>query len=178
MTDLEILNENDLSKKVYMVFEKYKPLIMKKACLYEKCSRGRIDREDFALDVYEKLYYFVGRIVIEKVKNFDNFSYYQSVRFAIFRVYHKTRKIFEQEKLFDLDSEGNEINMAISKFGVSELSPDIPKFFSYLTERQKYVLKQYMNGKTYLQIRSVLKCSHGTIAGEMRKMRKIYNEFF
>ena len=53
MTDLEILNENDLSKKVYMVFEKYKPLIMKKASLYERCSSGRIQKEDFISDVYE-----------------------------------------------------------------------------------------------------------------------------
>ena len=178
MTDLEILNENDLSKKVYMVFEKYKPLIMKKASLYERCSHGRINKEDFALDVYEKLYYFVGRIVIEKVKNIDNFSYYQSVHFAILRVFYKAKKIIENERLFNLDSDGNEIDIVISKFGVSELAPDISKFFSCLTERQKFVLEQCMSGKTYLEIRNVLKCSHGTVAREIWKMKKIYNKFF
>jgi DNA-directed RNA polymerase specialized sigma24 family protein len=178
MTDLEILNENDLSKKVYMVFEKYKPLIMKKAYLYERCSKGRIQKEDFMSDVYEKLYYFVGKIEINKVKNLNKFSYYKSVYFAILRVYYKTRKIFDCEHLFDFDEDGNETVQLVSKFGFSEMAPDISKFMDRLTDRQKYVVQKRMEGRTFLEIRKELNLSHGSVVRDVYIAKQIYNEYF
>lgn len=178
MTDLEILQNGTISEKVYNVFTKYKPLIMKKASLYERCSKGRIQKEDFISDVYEALYYFVGRIDIEKVKDLSKFSYYKSVHFAILRVFYKTKKVFDYEHLFDLDEDGNEKTQLVSKFGVSELAPDISKFMKRLSERQKFVLNKRMKGKTFQEIRTVLKCSHGTVVRDMYIAKQIYNEYF
>lgn len=178
MTDLEILQNGSVSEKVYNVFEKYKPLIMKKASLYEKCSKGRISKEDFASDVYEKLYYFVGRLEINKVKNIDKFSYYKSVHFAILRVYYKTRTIFDCEKLFELDEDGNEKIQLLSRNVVCETAPDISKFMKRLSDRQKFVLEEKMKGKTFQEIRMVLKCSHGTVVRDIYIAKQIYNEYF
>lgn len=178
MTDLEILQNGSISEKVYNVFEKYKPLIMKKASLYERCSKGRIQKEDFISDVYEVLYYFVGRMDIKKVKNVSNFSYYKSVQFAILRTLKKNRKIFDKECLFQYDEDGNETTQLVSKLGFSELAPDISKFMDRLTDRQKYILERKMKGETHLQIRTKLKLSHGMITHEMVKVKNIYNEFF
>ena len=176
MTDLEILQNGTTSEKVYNVFNKYKPLIMKKASLYERCSKGRIQKEDFTSDVYEKLYYFVGRLEINKVKDLTKFSYYKSVYFAILRVYYKTRKIFDYERRFDVDEDGNEKTQLVSKFSVSELAPDISKFMDRLTDRQKYVLDRKMKGETHTQIREKLSVSHGTIVHELIRIKKVYNE--
>jgi len=178
MTDLEILQNGTTSEKVYNVFEKYKPLIMKKASLYEKCSNYRIQKEDFVSEVYEILYYFVGRVALEKVKDINKFSYYKSVQFAILRALKKNRKILNNECLFELDEDGNEKTQLVSKFSVSELAPDISKFMNRLTDRQKYILERKMNGDTHLQIRTSLKMSHGIITHEMCKVKKIYEEFF
>lgn len=178
MTDLEILQNGTVSEKVYNVFNKYKPLIMKKASLYERCSKGRIQKEDFMSDVYEVLYYFVGRVVLEKVKDVNKFSYYMSVQYAILRILKKNRKVLNNERLFELDEDGNEKTQLVSKFSVSELAPDISKFMDRLTDRQKYILKRKMNGDTHLQIRTSLKMSHGIITHEMVKIKKIYEEFF
>lgn len=178
MTDLEILQNGSVSEKVYNVFEKYKPLIMKKASLYERCSKGRISKEDFASDVYEKLYYFVGRLEINKVKDLTKFSYYKSVYFAILRVYYKTRTIFDCEKLFELDEDGNEKIQLVSKVFVSETAPDISKFMKRLSERQKFVVNERMNGKTFQEIRTVLNCSHGTVVRDIYIAKQIYNEYF
>ena len=178
MTDLKILQNGSISEKVYNVFEKYKPLIMKKACLYERCSRGRIDKDDFISDVYEKLYYFVGRLKIEKVKDLNRFSYYKSVHFAILRVYYKARNVFDCEKLFDLDEDGNEKIQLVSKNIVSETAPDISKFMNDLSERQRFVIRERMNGKTFQEIRTVLNCSHGTVVRDVFIAKKVYNKHF
>lgn len=178
MTDLEILQNGTTSEKIYNVFEKYKPLIMKKASLYERCSKGRIQKEDFISDVYEALYYFVGRITIDKVKDLSKFSYYKSVHFAISRIYWKQKKVFDCEHLFDLDKDGNETTQLVSKLGFSEMAPDISKFMDRLTDRQKIVLDKKMKGETYSQIREVINVSHGTIVHEMIRIKKVYDEFF
>ena len=178
MTDLEILQNGTVSEKVYNVYQNYKPLIMKKASLYEKCSKGRIQREDFISDVYEVLYYFVGRITIDKVKDLSKFSYYKSVHFAISRIYWKQKKIFDCECRFDVDEDGNETTQLISKLGFSEMAPDISKFMDRLTDRQKYVLDRKMKGETHTQIREKLNVSHGTIVHELIRIKKVYNEFF
>lgn len=178
MTDLEILQNGTTSEKVYNVFEKYKPLIMKKASLYERCSKGRIQKEDFISDVYEVLYYFVGRIDIEKVKDLSKFSYYKSVHFAILRVFYKTKKVFDCEHLFDLDEDGNEKTQLVSKLGFSEMAPDISKFMDRLTDRQKYVVRKRMEGRTFLEIRKELNLSHGSVVRDVYIAKQIYNEFF
>ena len=151
---------------------------MKKASLYERCSKGRIQNEDFVSDVYEVLYYFVGRMDIEKVKDLSKFSYYKSVQFAILRTLKKNRKILDKECLFQYDEDGNEKTQLVSKLGFSELAPDISKFMDRLTDRQKYILERKMKGETHLQIRTKLKLSHGMITHEMVKVKNIYNEFF
>ena len=69
MKDYDVLaSGKDLSELVYVVFEQYKPLILKKASLYQRCSGGRIQKEDFVSDVYEALYYFLSTIKNDKIK--------------------------------------------------------------------------------------------------------------
>jgi len=178
MTDLEILQNGTTSEKVYNVFTKYKPLIIKKACLYEKCSKGRIQKEDFVSDVYEALYYFVECITINKVKDISKFSYYKSVQFAISRIYWKQKKLLDCECLFEFDEDGNEKMQLISKLGFSEMAPDISKFINRLTERQKIIFDKKMKGETYAQIRKTIKVSHGTVVHEIIRIKKVYEEFF
>lgn len=173
-----MLDETNLPKKVNFVFEKYKPLIYKKASLYSRCSKGRIDRDDFVSDVYEKLYYFVSKIDKSKIKDIEKFSYYTSVRYAIFSVYKKERKIIDNEIFIPEDEEGQPLIQFESKCGISELAPDISKFDNSLSRRQKIIKKELMKGKKLLDISKSINMSYGIVHLDIYKMRLKYKEFF
>ncbi len=178
MNDNEILELENLNQKVFMVFEKYKPLIIKKAYIYCRCSKNRMCVEDFISDVYEILYYFVGRIEKSKVKNLENFSYYRSVQYAILRIYKKIRKLVKNEKLINIDDDNKPEFQFVAKEKVEDPLPDVNTFMKLLTVRQRRILNYKMEGKTLNEIRTKLKCSYGTVHRDIYLAKQTYLKKF
>ena len=171
MDDLEILNEENLSERVYMVFEKYKPYIYKKAINISKISKGFVDVEDFVSDTYEWLYYFIDRIKKEKTN--ENFSYYIHVKFAVLRVINKNVKISKNERFLE-DYE----DFACPEERESDFKYDLDKFVDTLPKRQKIVFVKKLNGETFETIEKFLNVSHGTAVRDNQLATKSFANYF
>lgn len=170
--ELFLRNKNNLSEMVTNVFNLYKPYILKKAFFYERCSKGQILAEDFVSDVYEKLFEFLGRITLEKIKDSEKFSFFIWVHYTSTRVFDKHMKLLKVESCC-LDDEKNE-NQFCSIYGVSETSCDINKFFDKLSERQRKIVEDKKNGIHETKTLQRLKISHGTYCSEIIKAKKLF----
>lgn len=173
--ELFLQNEKKLSKMVTEVYDLYKPYIMKKACFYERCSKGQILVEDFASDVYEKLFEFLGRIKKNKIKDKEKFSFFIYVHFASTRVFDKHMKLLRVESCC-LNDEKNE-NQFCSNYNVSETTCEINKFIENLTERQKAIIEDKKNNVHETKTLKKLKISHGTYCSEVIKAKKLFKAY-
>lgn len=188
--------KDNFSKLSFEYYNKYMNLINKKAKIYERNSRGKIQSEDFCSDVYIELHNMVRSLKEYKMQP-DKFMFYAYIKYAISKVYNKNMKIvkrevnFENDPYLDIKSEENYKTPTSFVFGhleskmccsdnVDEILNDIikPQFMAKLTDRQKFIFKNLQNGKTYNDIRHELKCSHGTVAGDVWRAKNLIKEMF
>lgn len=175
MNDLEILEMENLSERVYNVFEKYKPLICKKANLYERASKGRIYREDFISNVYEELNYFVSKVDKEKITDISKFSYFISVNYAIMRVFGREKKILDNEIRFPVNEDG-ELTMQFEDKKIYKRTFDVENLSKKLSERQAAILNYIVSYKQITEISEETQISVKTINREIRAIRKIQQQ--
>lgn len=178
MTDDYIIyraNKNAINKMVFAVYKKYQPLIQSKAKKYEFNSGGRIDQEDFASDVYVRLHYFLSYIKEEKIDP-NTFMFYSYVKYAISSVFHKSKKVSSTEFLL-INDETHQNYYEAPEFN-SILSLNVEPFMNSLTSRQRKVLNYVRKGETYTSIQKKLKCSYGTIAGDIWRAKQLAKDYF
>lgn len=175
MNDLEILELENISDRVYNVYCKYKPYICNQAKKYTKYLN--IDFDDFLSSVYEWLYYFVGLVEKEKIVDFNKFSYFIQVRYSVLRVVTKLRK--ELNKEISIDSIQNESEFFCknnSNFEITDF--EINSFKNILSERERKVLEFRIEGKVYREIVEILNVSRTTLMKDSKKIQKKFISFF
>jgi len=172
---LYVTNKDNLSKLVYEVFSQYKPYITKKAKLYERCSNGMSQREDFELDVYEDLYKILSKFDPSKVKNTDNFSFFFFVAYAVKHCYWKMRKLIDVETCI-LNDEKYE-NSFESTRQFSETTVDVAVFYNQLTQRQIVIVKDRTQNIHEKETLKKLNISHGTYCSEIIKAQNVFHQY-
>jgi hypothetical protein len=175
--DYEIYEKNIGCKEklVFAIYIAYKPLIEKLSKRYAFNSGGRIEAEDFQSEVYLRLYYYANYIKKEKI-NPDTFMFYAYVKYAIFSVLGRNKKININELLLIDNEEAQNLYAAPEQF--TPFSMDLNKFYSKLTKRQLKVIKDRQHGIHENETRKILKISHGTYQGCIDRTKELAKEFF
>jgi hypothetical protein len=172
--DYETLEKiGDLAQLVTVVWTKYRPYIYKRAIQCEYVSKGRILREDFASDVYLKLFYFLGRIDIQKIKEKESFSFFIFVSQAATRVLDNSIKKDRKESVC-LNCEKYE--NSVEYRDEENLFFNLEEYLSQLTERQRTIVNDRMNRIHEKETLKKLKISHGTYCAEIIKSRNKLKE--
>ncbi len=169
-------NKGNISDLVYQMYTQYKGLIDRSAKRYSFHSGGRIEKEDFISNTYERLYYFAKFIKEDKI-NPETFMFHLYVKNAMSSVLKKSKKVNTKELLL-IDAEGAENLYQAPDTTESIYTLNKPSFYAALSTRQKFILSKVQGGAIYNDIQKDLNCSYGIIPIEIRKMRKIAKDFF
>lgn len=175
--DYEFLvnNNGNMAALVMEAYTQYTPFIMKKACLCERCSGGRILREDYSAGVFEKLYHYMGYIKLEKITNPDSFSFFIFVKRAAFRVYKNERKAIDKESCIIND------DLHINSFEAVESEVqhafEVEKFYSDLSPRQREIIEDRKNNIHEKVTRQRMGISHGTYSFAIRSAKKVFAQY-
>jgi len=174
--DYRALQDFSGQKLILWVFTKYKNLIRKKASLYSRVSRGRIDADDFMSDVYLNLVYYIKFIDIAKT-NSEKFMFYIYVTYAISRTLKQYREdcVCVSIEQNDLD---NYLTTSEEQLCLCEYNLD--QFYKCLSKRQVEVLRLRQNRPniTYRELGERFGVCLQTIVRDVQLAKEKYNNMF
>ena len=174
--DYQALQDFSGQKLILWVFTKYKNLIRKKAYLYSRVARGRIDVDDFMSDVYLNLVYYIKFIDIAKT-NSEKFMFYIYVTYAISRTLKQYKEdcVCVSIEQNDLD---NYLVASEEQFCFCECNLD--QFYKCLSKRQVEVLRLRQNRPniTYKELGALFGVRLQTIVRDVQLAKEKYNNMF
>jgi len=177
--------KNDRPKMALYVYNKYFPMISKKALFYKKMN-SKLDIEDFLSEVYMEILHYISYIDIKKI-NPDTFSFWLYVSRAIYRVfYNESRNKNNQNISLDtkIEYDNGEDEFSIepayqeNSYVEIEYSLVLAEFNSALTERQKKILLLRKKGYTIHQIKDSLSVSYGTVQRDIMLAKETFEKIF